>query len=80
MPTDPTAAERQRRFRARQAGLLPPVELRPCATCSRFHSGTHGAYCWECWEKHDPAGRLARAQRKRNQRTRDKAKADHNNL
>jgi hypothetical protein len=79
MPTDPTAADRQRRYRARQAGLLPPVKLRPCATCPRLHTGIHGNHCWECWEKHDPAGRLARAQRKRNQRTRDRARANLDN-
>lgn len=77
---DPTAADRQRRYRARKAGLLPPVERRPCTTCPRLHSGAHGKHCWECWEKHSPVGRLARGQRKRDQRTRDRAKANRNNL
>ena len=63
MPTDPTNAERQRRHRARQAGLLPPVELRPCATCPRLHTGTHGEHCWECWRIHTPQGRADRAAR-----------------
>ena len=61
--TDPTNADRQRRHRARQAGLLPPVELRACATCSRLHSGTHGEHCWECWRIHTPQGRADRADR-----------------
>ena len=63
MPTDPTNAERQRRHRARQAGLLPPVELRPCTTCPRLHSGAHGEHCWECWRLHTPQGRANRADR-----------------
>ena len=60
---DPTNAERQRRHRARQAGSLPPVELRPCATCPRLHTGTHGEHCWECWRIHTPQGRADRADR-----------------
>ena len=60
---DPTAADRQRRHRARQAGLLPPVELRPCATCPRLHTGTHGEHCWECWRLHTHQGRADRADR-----------------
>ena len=63
MPPDPTAAERQRRHRARQSGLLPPVELRPCATCPRLHTGTHGEHCWECWRLHTPQGRADRVDR-----------------
>ena len=63
MPTDPTNADRQRRHRARQAGLLPPVELLPCTTCSRLHTGAHGEPCWECWRLHTPEGRADRAAR-----------------
>jgi hypothetical protein len=60
---DPTGADRQRRYRARQAGLLPPAELRPCACCPRQHTGTHGDHCWECWRLHTEAGRADRAAR-----------------
>jgi hypothetical protein len=60
---DPTAAERSRRYRERQAGRLPPVELLPCTTCPRLHTGTHGDHCWECWRLHTPEGRADRAER-----------------
>ena len=58
-----SSAERQRRYRARQAGLLPKVKLQPCTTCPRLHSGTHGDHCWECWRMHTPQGRADRADR-----------------
>ena len=74
---DPTGADRQRRYRARQAGLLPPVKLRPCATCSRLHTGAHGDYCVWCWRK-QAVGRQAMTQQRRDQRAR--AKAIRNNL
>ena len=61
--SDPTGAERQRRYRDRQAGLLPPAELLPCACCPRQHTGTHGDHCWECWRLHTDAGRADRAAR-----------------
>jgi hypothetical protein len=63
MPTDPTGADRQRRYRERQSGRLPPAELRPCACCPRLHSGTHGEHCWECWRQHTQQGRADRADR-----------------
>ncbi len=75
MPTDPTGAERQRRWKARQAGLLPPVRLVPCATCPRHHTGAHGDQCWQCWRKTE-AGRRVMTQQRRNQR----AGAIRNNL
>lgn len=61
--TDPTAAERQRRYRARQAGLLPPFKLRPCSTCPRQHTGAHDDHCWECWRQYTPQGQADRAAR-----------------
>jgi hypothetical protein len=61
--SDPTGADRQRRYRDRQAGLLPPAELRSCACCPRQHTGTHGDHCWECWRLHTDAGRADRADR-----------------
>jgi hypothetical protein len=46
---DPTAAERMRRYRARQAGRLPPAELFTCSNCSRPHTGAHDPFCAKCW-------------------------------
>jgi hypothetical protein len=54
---DPTNAERQRRWRERQAGRLPPAERPICPACSITHMGARGVFCSRCWERLDPAGR-----------------------
>jgi recombinational DNA repair protein (RecF pathway) len=78
MPNDPTAADRQRRWRERQqAGTpwQPPV----CAACGRNTSGgntskpTYGELCRRCWEKLTPEGRAAKAERVRQSRARRRA-------
>jgi hypothetical protein len=69
MPTDPTAADRQRRWRERQqAGTpwQPPV----CAACGRNSTGKYGELCRRCWERLTPEGRAAKAERVRQSRTR----------
>jgi 5-methylcytosine-specific restriction endonuclease McrA len=50
---DPTGAERQRRYRERKAGLLPPPIVLSCLTCGKRHSGVRGEYCCRCWLKTD---------------------------
>lgn len=60
---DPTGAERARRYRQRQAGRLPPVELLTCQDCGRMHTGARGLLCSRCWERLDPAGRAFKAER-----------------
>lgn len=65
-----TNAERQRRWRQRQAGDLPPVQLLACEACGRRHTGVHGVLCWRCWEQLTAEGRAARAERVRRWRAR----------
>ena len=60
---DPTAAERQRRYRERRAKRLPPAERPTCAACSKRHTGTHGILCCRCWERLTPDGKAWRAAR-----------------
>lgn len=70
MPSDPTAAERQRRWRKRQREQLPPVERPACEACGRLHTGVHGVLCSRCWERLTEDGRAARAERVRRARRR----------
>ena len=65
-----TGAERQRRWRQRQAGKIPPVEVLTCESCGRRHIGAHGALCWRCWEHLTVEGRESRAERVRRARRR----------
>lgn len=60
---DPTNAERQRRWRERQAGRLAPAEPLFCAACEAVHRGRHGALCSRCWTSLTPEGRADRAAR-----------------
>jgi hypothetical protein len=62
---DPTAAERQRRYRLRRAGLLPPAVKPQCQACGKVHRGAHGALCAACWRMLTPEGREDRARRSR---------------
>lgn len=66
---DPTNAERQRRWYARQrAG--ESFQLPACAACSSPHRGAHGVLCSRCWERLTPEGRAAKAERVRRSRAR----------
>ena len=65
---DPTHAERQRRWRERQAERLPPAVRVPCETCPTMHTGKYGLLCQRCWLRLAPEGRAdvaARVQRAR---------------
>lgn len=53
---DPTNAERQRRWRDRQAGRLEPAPQLSCTTCGRSCSGSHGPICRDCFRR-TPEGR-----------------------
>lgn len=48
---DTTNAERQRRWRERQAGRLGPAQRLACSTCGAIHTGAHGSLCRNCWRK-----------------------------
>jgi hypothetical protein len=78
MINDPTAADRQRRWRERQQSgtpWQPPV----CASCGRNTSGgntseaTYDPWCRRCWERLTPEGRAAKAKRVRQSRARRRA-------
>jgi hypothetical protein len=58
---DRTNTERQRRWRLRQAGELPPAVKVVCP-CGKIHPGTHGLLCSRCWLKTDD-GRAWQRQR-----------------
>ena len=73
MATDPTNAERQRRYRERRAGRLPPPQPLVCAACGRNHTGAHGVLCSRCWTSLTPEGRADRAARVA--RTRDRRRS-----
>lgn len=51
---DPTNADRQRRWRDRQAGRSAPAQRLPCASCTTIHTGIHGTLCRKCWLKTQP--------------------------
>jgi hypothetical protein len=61
--SDPTAAERARRYRERQAGRLPPAERYECQACGITHTGARGALCSRCWQSLTVEGRADRAAR-----------------
>ena len=73
---DPTGAERQRRYRERQAGRLPPTERPPCQACGRLHTGAHGPLCSRCWASLTPDGRADRAARVARAEAKAKRKRD----
>lgn len=60
---DPSKAARNRRYRARRAGDLPPVERLTCPACSKLHTGARGLLCCRCWERLTPEGKAWRAER-----------------
>jgi hypothetical protein len=49
--TDRTNTDRQRRWRQRQAGMLPPAERLSCTSCGAGCTGSHGALCSRCWRR-----------------------------
>jgi hypothetical protein len=55
-PGPSPAAQRQRLYRQRQAGLAPGGRQIPCEICRRRHTGAHGLLCWKCARK-TPEGR-----------------------
>ena len=71
--TDPTGAERQRRYRERLAGRLPPAQRPTCPACGITHTGARGVLCSRCWERLDPAGRAFKAERVARSRARRRA-------
>ena len=66
---DPTNAERQRRWYARQKAGTPWQPI-TCQACGRNSSGAHGALCSRCWARLTPEGRAANAERVRLARAR----------
>ena len=71
---DPTAAARQRLYRKRQAGRLPPVQRLTCQACGASHTGTRSlVVCPRCWERVTPEGRAFKAERVAKARARRRA-------
>jgi hypothetical protein len=62
-PDPSTAAQRQRLYRQREAGLAPGGRRIPCENCPRSHTGAHELLCSRCWERLTPEGRMAVAER-----------------
>jgi hypothetical protein len=63
MPDPTPAAQRQRLYRQRKAGLAPGGRRIPCESCPRRHTGKYGQQCSRCWERLTPEGRMAVAER-----------------
>jgi hypothetical protein len=74
MTTDPTNADRQRRWRDRQAGRLAAAVQLSCQACGRNHTGARGAMCSRCWQSMTPEGRADRAARVAKVRAKAKTK------
>ena len=64
-PDPSPAAQRQRLYRQRKAGLAPGGRRIPCESesCGRRHTGAHGQLCSRCWVRLTPEGRTAVAER-----------------
>ena len=69
---DPTAADRQRLYRERNAGRLTGGRRVQCVCCPRRHTGIYGRHCYRCWLQQTVEGRALAAQRVRNSRARAK--------
>jgi hypothetical protein len=78
-PEPSPAAQRQRLYRQRKAGLAPGGRRFLCEGCGRRHTGAHGRICRECSRK-TPEGRAATARWVRELRQRQKAKLNGDNL
>jgi hypothetical protein len=74
MPPDPTNADRQQRWRDRQAGRLAAAVRVSCQACSKLHTGARGQLCSRCWQSLTPEGRADRAARVAKVRAKAKAK------
>jgi hypothetical protein len=61
--TDPTSAERSRRYRERKTGRLPPPVKPSCPACGITHTGARGPLCSRCWERLTEEGRQFKADR-----------------
>jgi hypothetical protein len=77
-PDPSPAAQRQRLYRQRQAGLAPGGRRFLCEGCGRRHTGTHGRICRECARK-TPEGRATVAWLVWEHRQRQKAKGKGDN-
>jgi predicted amidophosphoribosyltransferase len=70
--TDPTAADRARRYRERRAGRLPPAPQPVCPGCGITHTGARGPFCSRCFERLDEDGKKYKAERVRKARKKRK--------
>jgi hypothetical protein len=62
-PKPNPAAQRQRLYRQRKAGLAPGGRQIPCESCGRRHTGAKNLLCFRCWERLTPEGQMAVAER-----------------
>jgi hypothetical protein len=77
-PESTPAAQRQRLYRQRKAGLAPGGRRIPCECCGRRHTGAHGPICRECSRK-TPEGRATVARLVWEHRQRQEAKGKDDN-
>ena len=77
-PEPSPAAQRQRLYRQRKAGLAPGGRRFLCEGCGRRHTGAHGRICRECSRK-TPEGRatVARLVWEHRQRRKTEGKGDN---
>jgi hypothetical protein len=75
-PDPSPAAQRQRLYRQRNAGLAPGGRRIPCEGCGRRHTGAHGRLCWQC-ARQTPEGRATVARLVWEHRQRQKQKGDN---
>jgi len=71
---DPTNADRQQRWRDRQADRLAAAVRVSCQACGKLHTGARGLLCSRCWQSLTPEGRADRADRVAKTRARARAK------
>ena len=72
---DPTGAQRQRNWAARQKTGTPWKPF-VCAACGANSSGKHDPLCSRCWERLTPSGKAAKARRVKRAKKRALAKCD----
>jgi hypothetical protein len=78
-PDPSAAAQRQRLYRQRNAGLAPGGRRLSCENCGRRHTGAHGRICRECSRK-TPEGRATVARLVWELRHRRKTESKGDNL
>lgn len=71
--SDPTNNERQRRWRDRLAGKIPPAPKLECVACGKVHTGARGDHCSRCWELLTTEGKAFRAARVRKWKAKHRA-------